>query len=83
MQRSPETRELQLANDCYSKHCSACWADLLRKLTFEPQSIHAVSQPILYLDNVPADSLAEVSEMFSTLRETRRDLPLVLHTEPD
>lgn len=65
------------------KHCSACWADVLRKLTIELQSLHADSQPILYLDNVPADSLAEVSEMFSTLRETRRDLRLVLHTEPD
>ena len=124
IQRSPETREQQLANDfcntprarrqtlwrtrssiqwqCSSrdnlrgqpghaalfvpfhhvmsnrKHCSACWADVLRKLTIELQSIHADSQPILYLDNVPADSLAEVSEMFSTLRETRRDLRLVL-----
>jgi hypothetical protein len=65
------------------KHCSACWADVLRKLTFELQSIHAESQPILYLDSVPADCLAEVSEMFSILRETRRDLRLVLHTEPN
>ena len=65
------------------KHCGACWADVLRKLTIELQGIHADSQPILYLDNVPVDSLAEVSEMFLTLRETRPDLRLVLHTEPD
>lgn len=54
---------------------------MLHKLAIELQSIHADSQPILYLGNVPADSLADVSEMFSTLRETRRDLRLVLHTE--
>jgi hypothetical protein len=63
------------------KHCSACWIDVLRKLTIELQNIHVDSQPILYLDNVPADSLAEVSEMFATLRRTRHDLRLVLHTE--